>query len=94
MSNAVQERPGAEQHKTYNKLREELEMLKVQDIGVYNRSLEEVAYWALGLTTDARRNEKRLRLYPSFSDEDFMRLLNDLGEEDRLLQPPSKETEQ
>lgn len=62
--------------RTIDELYDELEMLKVTDIVVYQKTIGEIAQWGAGAT-----NAKRMTLHPTKTDEDFSRLLERLGED-------------
>ncbi len=77
MAPLTQEAPkGLEKEKSILQLRDELEILKVQDFVTYDRCIGEIARWAMGVS-----DEKRMTLHPSKTDDDFAQLLESLGED-------------
>lgn len=72
--------------KTIDDLREELEILKMQDRITYEKIIGEIAKWASGAV-----DERRMTLYPSKTDDDFAQLLENFGE-DLLSGAPSQES--
>ncbi len=85
MSNATLERPPAETEKTVDELTRELRQMKIEhgDTGAtpYPKIIREIAYWAMGGSNEEQLNEKRLNLYSSWTDQDFQKVLDALGED-------------
>lgn len=87
MAQGTLERGSKTAEKTINEFKEELEILKVQDFVTYDKMIWQIAQWAGGAM-----DEKRSEFHPGKSDEDFMRLLDDLGEDLLSGTPPEEKS--
>ncbi|MBI4252609.1 hypothetical protein HY623_00285 [Candidatus Uhrbacteria bacterium] len=80
MSNATLERESQEGEKTVDELIEDLRQMKIEhdDTGAtpYPKIIREIAECATGVM-----NEKRMKLYSTWSDDDFQKVLDALEED-------------